>query len=313
MICHTVCTPERCKNFNECRNNIQYFQEKNNNRLCIKVNKLHDRGLYVRDIDFEKGEFIAMYNGLVNVYDAPQTSNFVMNISPRYSIDAANPLDSTIPVCLAGFINHGCRSAANAFTRIVNTGSELVVAVYTLKAIPKDTEIRFDYAASSPNERSAMLSKLEISKCNCSECSIQSTNRASKRIKNQKPLRISSSEDTSTSLLTNINLESKDSSPLMVHTTLVDQQSPGKSGSHSDWIQISHTKNKREKQLSRKSQIRSLQLLHPYTRDGLSSPPCHPSVTATEGDIKILSNTKALSIVFQLSSVIILYFLILPV
>ena len=247
MICHTVCIPERCKNFNECRNNIQYFKEKNSNRLCIKVNKLNDRGLYVKDLDFEKGEFIAMYNGLVNVYDAPQTSNFVMNISPRYSIDAANPLDSTIPVCLAGFINHGCRSAANAFTRIVNTGSELVVAVHALKLIPKDMEIRFDYAASSPNERSAILSKLGINKCNCSECFVQSSNRVSKRIKNQKQIGISSSEESSTYLVTNINSESNDSSPSMTNTTNVDQQSPDKSGLDSEWIQISHTQKKREK------------------------------------------------------------------
>jgi len=287
MVCHTACNAKRCKNFNECKNNIEYFKQNNTERLDVKVNRYNERGLYAKKSDFQKGEFIAIYNGLVNVYDAPQTSNFVMNISPRYSIDAANPQDSTIPVCLAGFINHGCRSAANAFTRIFNTGFELVVAVYALKTIEKGSEIRFDYAASSPNDRSTILGKLGINKCNCSECYTQTPYRVSKR-KHKSIQEKSEHSTTSTG--------SKCSTPetSKTDTSIRDQELTDKNGSENDWIQISH--KKREKQLSRKSGRGSLQLLNPIKRAGLLESPSQPMIRVPEGEIKILSNTKSLKI-----------------
>ena len=98
MICHTVCANESCKNFTDYKNNIQYFEQSNRNRLVVKVDKSYERGLYVGNKEFKKGEFIAIYNGMLSEYDVPQSSNVVMDISSRYTVDAANPNDNTIPV-----------------------------------------------------------------------------------------------------------------------------------------------------------------------------------------------------------------------
>ena len=160
---HTVCSPQSCRNYGSCNNNLESLAVLNNGNIeVISTPELGEgnKRLFSGPIGFQIGEFICTYGGEVRLEDKTIGSDnrFLMQLAVRYLIDGSKSSS------YGKFINHGCGALANARTQFMISTSQIFLGIVALKEINPHEQILLDYT----NARNSHLGVLKVCKClNC--------------------------------------------------------------------------------------------------------------------------------------------------
>jgi len=161
---HTVCSPQSCRNYGSCNNNLYSLAVLNNGNIrFVSTPELGEgnKGLFSGPIGFQIGEFICTYGGEDRMEDKMigLDNKFLMQLAVRYLIDGSKSSS------YGKFINPGCGALANARTQFMISPSQIFLGIVALKRINPYEQILLDYCGVVPNSRNSHLSVPKICKC----------------------------------------------------------------------------------------------------------------------------------------------------